>query len=237
MALGWYAMSRQRAYAHAFIPLHSIGAAFVESVASGDLPRSVLGSLGRALMALTLGTLAGVAFGASLGAIRALDRVIGPLFHAFRQVPHLGLAPLMGLWFGTGEFAKVILVFLAVFYPIVLWFIKAFAPSTSDSSRWPACTFYREQTFTKVLFPAVLPYVYSGLSQAIAFAWIATIGSEMLLSTGNGVGTMMQHAGAGARLDVVLVCVLTIGIVSMSIDYLVGTWGRSRCVGATPGGL
>ena len=120
MALGWYAMSRQRAYAHAFIPLHSIGAAFVESMASGDLPRSVLGSLGRALMALTLGTVAGVAFGASLGAIRVLDRVIGPLFHAFRQVPHLGLAPLMGLWFGTGEFAKVILVFLAVFYPIVL---------------------------------------------------------------------------------------------------------------------
>ena len=58
----------------------------------------------------------------------------------------------------------------------------------------------------------------------------------MLLSTGNGVGTMMQHAGAGARLDVVLVCVLTIGTVSMSIDYLVRHVGRVSMVGATPGG-
>ena len=48
----------------------------------------------------------------------------------------------------------------------------------------------------------------------------------MLLSTGNGVGTMMQHAGAGARLDVVLVCVFTIGAVSMSIDHLVRHVGQ-----------
>jgi sulfonate transport system permease protein len=223
----WAVFSRNRAASYAFVPLPDLGASLLEVVANGELPRSLVASLAKAMTALTIGTVLGVAFGSTLGAVRLVDRAVGPFFHAFRQVPHLGLAPLMGLWFGTGDFPKLVLVFLAVFYPIVLSTyqgVRAIDDKHMEVAR--ALMLSRTVVFWKVLLPAVLPYVYSGLSQAIAFAWIATIGSEMLLSTGHGVGTMMQHAGAGARMDIVLVCVLSIGAVSMTIDYAVRRAGR-----------
>jgi len=225
--VGWALMSRQRAYSYAFVPLPTLGTSLLEVVTSGDLPRSILASLGKAMTALVIGTVSGVAFGSTLGAVRVVDRAVGPFFHAFRQVPHLGLAPLMGLWFGTGDFPKLVLVFLAVFYPIVL---STYQGVRAIDDRYmevaSVFTLSKSEVFWRVMLPAVLPYVYSGLSQAIAFAWIATIGSEMLLSTGTGVGTMMQHAGAGARIDIVLICVLSIGVVSMVIDHLVQRAGR-----------
>ena len=93
----------------------------------------------------------------------------------------------MGLWFGTGEFAKVILVFLAVFYPIVLCVhqgIRAIDERFLEVARVHSLS--KEQTFTKVLFPAVLPYVYSGLSQAIAFAGSRRLGARCCSAPGTG---------------------------------------------------
>ena len=73
----------------------------------------------------------------------------------------------------------------------------------------------------------MLPFLYTGLSQAVAFAWISTVGSEMLLTSGAGIGTLMQHAQAGGRMDVVIVCVVAVGALSMSIDLLLKRAGRS----------
>jgi len=85
----------------------------------------------------------------------------------------------------------------------------------------------RGDTFRHVEWPAMLPFLYTGLSQAVAFAWISTVGSEMLLTSGAGIGTLMQHAQAGGRMDVVIVCVVAVGALSMSIDLLLKRAGRS----------
>lgn len=226
-ALGWVLLSRSKVYSYAFVPPGDLARGLVEVLESGDLPAGLVASLRKMLVALALAAPAGVVFGCALGVSRTLDRAIGPIFHSLRQVPYLGLAPLMGLWLGTGDTAKIVLVFLAVFYPVVLSTyegVRAVDVRYLEVAR--ALRLGKRRVFRSLLFPAVAPYVAMGLSQAIPFAWIATVGSELLLPSGAGVGTMMQSAEAAGRLDVVLVCMLSVTAASLAIDGLLKGAGR-----------
>jgi sulfonate transport system permease protein len=224
---GWMLLSRSRTYSYAFVPVGEIAHAFVELTASGDLLRGLFASLTKAIVALLLGAPAGIALGASMGASRWVDRALGPVFHVVRQVPYLGLAPLIGLWFGGGDVAKIILVFLAVLFPMALSTyegVKNVEPRLVEVAR--VLRLDRRQVFLKVTLPSVLPYAYTGLSQAITFAWIATVGSEMLLHAGQGVGTLLQAAEAGGRIDSVMVCVFSVTAASVAIDLLLIRLGQ-----------
>lgn len=224
--LGWELLSRTRTYSYGFAPVDALAQSLWEIVADGTLQRSLLASLRRALLALALGVPVGVALGVALGASSTFNRAVGPLFHAFRQVPYLGLAPLMGLWFGTGDFAKVLLVLLAVMYPVVLSTyqgVRALDVKYIEVAR--VLKLSRARVFRTVLVPAVGPSIYSGLSQAIPFAWIATVGSELLLHSGVGMGALMQSAETAGRLDVVLVCTFSVAIASLVLDRIVAGVG------------
>jgi sulfonate transport system permease protein len=202
-----------------FVSFAKVGRTLLEVVFSGELPMSLLASLRKALLALLLGVVSGLAISSLLAASKLADKVVGPTLHAFRQVPVLGLAPLLGLWFGQGEFGKVLLVFLAVFYPVVL---NSYAGLKSvDMRLLEVARIYglgRWKTFQQLYFPSLLPFLLTGISHAIAYAWIATVGSEMLLTAGAGIGNMMLRAQAGGRMDVVLVCVLSVLVMSVLLD-------------------
>jgi sulfonate transport system permease protein len=228
LATGWQWLASDPARAYVFVPLSSVATSAVELLTGGDLFYSVLASLRKTLLALLLGGAAGLAVGSALASSKLVDRAFGPLLHAFRQVPALGLAPLIGLWFGTGELAKIVLIFLSVFYPVLLSTyagVRAIDPKHLEVARVYGLS--RKDTFRHVEWPAMLPFLYTGLSQAVAFAWISTVGSEMLLTSGAGIGTLMQHAQAGGRMDVVIVCVFAVGALSMSLDQLLKRAGRS----------
>lgn len=228
LAVAWQWLSSDPARSYVFVPLTSVARSAVELVLDGELFWNVIASLRKTLLALFLGGAVGLGVGSALASSKLVDRAFGPLLHAFRQVPGLGLAPLIGLWFGTGELAKIVLIFLAVFYPVLLSTyagVRAIDPKHLEVARVYGLS--RGDTFRHVEWPAMLPFLYTGLSQAVAFAWISTVGSEMLLTSGAGIGTLMQHAQAGGRMDVVIVCVLAVGALSMSIDLLLKRAGRS----------
>lgn len=227
LLLAWVALSRDRTYSYGFVPIGDLGRSALEMVLNGDLAAGLLASLAKTLAGLMLGAPAGVLVGAGMGSWPVLDRAFGPLLHAVRQVPYMGLAPLIGLWFGGGDVAKVLLVFLAVFYPVVLSTyegVRNVDPKLVDVAR--VLKLDRRQVALRLVLPSVLPHLYTGLSQAIAFAWIATVGSELLLHAGLGVGTLMQAAEAGGRMDVVFVCVFSVALPSLAIDSLLGVAGR-----------
>lgn len=224
---GWEVLSRSKTYSYGFVPPWALARSLLEVVESGALPSSLLATMNRMLLALGLGAPAGVLLGTALGASRLLDRAIGPFFHAVRQVPYLGLAPLMGLWFGTGDVAKLVLVFLTVLYPVVLNLyqgVRSIDPRYIEVAR--VLKLPKREVLVRLIFPAVGPHFYSALSQAIPFAWIATVGSELLLPSGRGIGTMMQSAEAGGRLDVLLVCTLSVAAASLALDRLLVRVGR-----------
>lgn len=117
----WELASRQgAAQAYAFVPLETIGQGLVDLIDSGALLISTLASLQRTCIALLLGVALGIVVGAGMALSPLVERVFGPLYHIMRQVPILGLIPLIALWFGSGEGAKVLIVSLAAFYPMTL---------------------------------------------------------------------------------------------------------------------
>ncbi|URS59116.1 ABC transporter permease [Pseudomonas sp. Y39-6] len=218
----WEYPSRQGAsQAYAFVPLATISSGLRELLANGDLQISVLASLQRTCTGLAIGASLGVVVGALTALSRVADRLLGPLFHIMRQVPILGLIPLIALWFGSGEFAKVLIVSLAAFYPMTLNTHEGF---NHVEKRYREVgrvfEFGRIQQFTQVLLPSALPSIATGLLHALAFAWVSSIGSELFLSTGTGLGNLMMNAEAGSRMEVVVIGVLCIGLLGYAMNQL-----------------
>ncbi len=219
----WEFLSRGGAAAtYAFVPLGKIVAAGRTALSNGELAGNLLASAQHACLGLVTGSLAGVLLGACLGTSRICDRILGPLFHGLRQVPLLGLAPLIGLAFGNGAGAKLLVISLAAFFPVAL--------ATGDGVRnverahlelGRALTLRRRQVFRHILLPAAAPAIVSGFLQALAFAWLATIGSELLFTASAGLGSFMQQGEANGRMELVIVGMIAIALVGLAMNGLV----------------
>ncbi|HEY0285558.1 MAG TPA: ABC transporter permease [Pseudomonas sp.] len=224
----WEIASRQgAAQAYALVPLATIGHGLVDLIDSGALLISTLASLQRTCIGLLIGVTLGTVVGASMALSRVIERVLGPLYHILRQVPILGLIPLIALWFGSGEGAKILIVSLAAFYPMTLNTYEGFSHIERR---------YREvgqlfgfgplQQLTQVLLPSALPAIANGVLHALAFAWVSSVGAELFLSTGAGLGNLMMNAQAGSRMEVVVIGVLCIGLLGYAMNQLFSRLSR-----------
>jgi sulfonate transport system permease protein len=218
----WESVSRQGgAHAYAFVPLAHIWRGLLEVLSSGELQGSLLATLRTMLTGLIVGGSAGLAIGGLMAVSRVVNVIVGPLYHALRQVPMLGLVPLFGLWFGTGDTAKYIIVSLAAFYPMVLNTYEGIRQV--ERKLIEVGTVYRLSSWQmtrRVLLPGALPSIWTGLMHALAFAWISTVGSELLFVSGAGLGTLMQNAQANSRLDIVIIGVASIGVTGLLLNQL-----------------
>lgn len=190
----------------------SVIATAVTLVKSGALWENYRASLVRVLLGFAIGGSLGMATGLALGISAWADRLLGPLLTALRQVPIFGLVPLLGLWFGMGESAKLALVGLAAFFPMAL--------NTFESVRnlptayREVATLYRFGLLYRlrfVLIPHALPGVLTGLKLALSFAWIAVIGAELFLSAAPGLGNLLQVGREQFRLDMIALGILLVG--------------------------
>lgn len=217
----WHYQSQQgAAQAYAFVPLATVADGFNELIQSGELVLSTLASLKRTCIGLLYGAAVGLVIGAAMALSAVANRIFSPLYHTLRQVPILGLIPLIALWFGSGEGAKLLLVSLAAFYPMALSTFEGFSHVEKrhlEVAKVLGLT--HSQRFTQVQLPSALPAISQGLLHALAFAWISSIGSELFLSTGMGLGNMMMQAEVGARMEVVVIGVTTIGLLGFLMNY------------------
>lgn len=219
LLVGWQVLARRSVvYAYAFVPLEQVIAAARE-LAAGALWINLAASLGRTCAGLFVGATCGIAVGALMALSPIANRLIGPLYHAVRQVPLLGWAPLIGLWFGNSELAKLLVIFLAAFYPTVL---NTFEGLSNVDKRYlelgETLNFNRRQRLARLLLPAALGQIFTGLMHALMFAWISAVGGEMLFSAGPGLGSMMLMAESNQRMDVVLVCVVAISVMGFVMN-------------------
>lgn len=220
LAIYWYVWSSgPGATATSFAPVHDVLATLAEELRDGQLLRDSLATVTRALTGFALGSVAGVLLGVAMAVSRPVEAAVGPLFHALRQVPLLGWLPLIGLWLGTGDQAKMLMVSLAAFYPSVL---NAFAGVSGVDKRYHEVAevygFDDEQRFFKLLLPAAAPTILTRLSQALAFAWIGTIGAELLLGTGSGLGATLSMGQIQQRMDIVLVAIAATGALGFTLN-------------------
>jgi len=220
LLLAWqWASGRGASAAYVFVPLEQLWTGAGQLIADGTLALHVGASLERALTGLVCGALLGVATGTLMAQSRVAERLIGPLYHSIRQVPLLGLVPLIALWAGSGEFAKLLIIGIAAFYPTVL---NTFEGMRQVDLRYrevgAMLTLTRGQMFRRVLLPAALPAIITGVTHAQVFAWLACLGGELLFAAAPGIGSLLLVSEQTGRMDVVLLSVLVISLLALALN-------------------
>lgn len=216
----WDLLSRVNdSFRYAFVPVREISTGLLEILTNGQLLENLLASLQTTCLGLVIGSLAGLLVGSLMAVSRVADDIVSPLFNAWRPVPTLGFIPLVVLWFGSGELSKMVIVVLAAFEPMVLnTYEGLLASETKHREVGEIFRFNRWQLFTTVQLPAAVPMIVTGVLHALGFAWIATIGCELLFTVGPGLGGMMEHAQMAGRMDIIILCVVSIGLVGLAMN-------------------
>ncbi|MEL3928481.1 taurine ABC transporter permease TauC [Aeromonas enteropelogenes] len=175
-------------------------------------------SLQRILIALVAATLCGVTVGMAMGLNPTLRAMLDPLIELYRPVPPLAYLPLMVIWFGIGETAKVLLIYLAIFAPIAMATlagvqgakqVRVRAARALGASRW--------QVLWYVTVPGALPEILTGLRIGLGVGWSTLVAAELIAAT-RGVGFMVQSAGEFLATDVVLAGILVIALIAFILE-------------------
>jgi sulfonate transport system permease protein len=181
----------------------------------------LLASLARDLGGALLGSVVGVAIGSLMGLSRIWERLLGSSFHSAKQVAIFAWIPLMSVWLGTGEAAKVVFIALAAFYPVALNTfegIRSVAPEHVEVAR--VFRFSQTQVLRHVVLPGAAPAILAGIQLGLVYSWLATIGAEYLLAAGPGIGNLMIDGREQFQMDKVLVGIILVGAVGFSISSL-----------------
>ncbi|MEH8016577.1 ABC transporter permease [Rheinheimera muenzenbergensis] len=206
-------------YAYAFVPLQHLAHSAVALISSGELLLNIRASLWVALQSLLTGGSIGLVLGLLMVYWRWLDLALGPVYHTLRQIPTMGLIPLIGLWFGNTETAKLIIVSLATFEVMLL---NSYEGLTRVEPRYrelaSSLSLSKAQLFRYVLLPGATASIMTGVFHAVAFAWLATVGVELLFTVGPGISVIMERAQLAERMDVVIICITTIGLLGFAMN-------------------
>jgi len=202
----------------------AIAVAFYELAASGELLAAILTSLLGFGLGVFFAIVVGIALGVAMGRIRMVEYVLEPYVNALYSTPSIALIPLFILWFGVGLTSKAIIIFtLSVFIVIINTFtgVKNLSQSVIDIGA--AFGASERQIFWKVVLPAALPFIMTGLRLAVGRAILAMIVAEFFTSIA-GLGGMIVKYGnffqtAKMFVPIIVVSLLGVGFVEL-IKYI-----------------
>ena len=215
----WYAIAYSGLINPALVPTpHAVAAQFQELLVNGRLLRDIVMSTQRVLLGVMLGIAVAVPVGFMLGWYKDIRRFIDPLINFFRALPPIALIPLVIVYFGIGEIAKVAILFYATFFAGVIVMYEGVAqisPIYVKVSRTLGAT--DAEIFRKVIFPLTIPHILTALRVALGVAWATLVASE-LIAAQQGLGAMIQNASSFFQLDIIYVGIVCIGFIALTMD-------------------
>jgi sulfonate transport system permease protein len=186
--------------------------------ASGELAKNIWVSFWRAIVGLAIGGGIGFALGLANGLSRRSERALDSTLQMVRNIPHLALIPLVILWFGIDETAKVFLVALGVFFPIYIntqHGIRSVDPQLVEMAQ--AYGMKPSQLFRRVYLPGALPSIFVGLRFALGIMWLTLIVAETIAAS-SGIGYMAMQAREFLLVDVVVLSILIYALLGKLAD-------------------
>jgi sulfonate transport system permease protein len=185
---------------------------------TGELPQNIWISFCRAMAGFVTGGGIGFALGLANGLSRRSERIFDSTLQMIRNIPHLALIPLVILWFGIDEEAKIFLVALGVFFPIYVntrHGIRTVDAQLIEMGQAygmsPATLFWR------VILPGALPSIFVGLRYALGIMWLTLIVAETI-SASSGIGYMAMQAREFLLVDVVVLSILVYALLGKLAD-------------------
>ncbi len=217
--VGWEVASRAGVMPANVLPAPSaVAEAFWRLTLSGELIENIGVSTLRALAGFAIGGSIGFALGLANG-LSALSRgLTDTTLQMIRNIPHLALIPLVILWFGIDEEAKLFLVALGVFFPIyvnTLLGIQSVDPQLVEMGRVYGMD--RRALFFQVILPGALPAIFVGLRYALGIMWLTLIVAETI-SASSGLGYMAMQAREFLLIDVVVLSILIYALLGKLAD-------------------
>ncbi|MDQ7954279.1 MAG: aliphatic sulfonate ABC transporter permease SsuC [Pseudomonadota bacterium] len=198
-------------------PVDVVKAAWSLTV-SGELWTHVKVSAGRALLGLAIGGGAGLALGLLTGSVKFFETLLDSTIQMVRNIPALALIPLVILWFGIDETAKLFLISVSVFFPIYLntfHGIRNVDPQLIEMGRTYGLT--RWQLYRDVILPGALSSILVGLRFSLGLMWVILIVAETI-SAQAGIGYLTMNAREFLQTDVVLVGILLYALLGKLAD-------------------
>ncbi len=187
----------------------------------------VTASLARTFAGFAIAAALGIALGVLLGVSRLADRLVGPTFHAWRQVAVFAWIPLISAWFGGGDGCKVAFIAVASVAPVILnTFVGVRSVQREHVELARVLEIGRARYLTGVVIPSAAPQILTGLHLALITAWLATFGSEFFLQITQGVGSVLIEGRSLGRMDMVLVGIAVIGAIGFGLNAAMGLLER-----------
>ena len=207
--LAWQAASQFGLLRPQVLPAPTaVAAAAAHMAVTGELWTNVEISAWRALIGFAIGGGIGFVLGMLNGLSSLSEAVTDSTLQMVRNIPHLALIPLVILWFGIDEGAKLFLVALGVFFPIyvnTLHGVRSVDQQLLEMGR--AYGMNERQLFLRVVLPGALPSIFVGLRYGLGIMWLTLIVAETI-SASSGIGYMAMNAREFMAVDVVVFAIL-----------------------------
>ena len=175
-------------------------------------------STARVLAGYALGATLAVAVGSAVGLSRTARTLLDPSFQALRAIPSLAWVPLLLLWLGIDEAPKLAMIAIGAFFPVYMGVVAGIRGV--DGKLVEVARLMRLTPFAlvrRVLLPAALPSVFTGLRNGLSLAWMFMVAAELIAAT-RGLGYLLTDGRETGRADLVLAAIVLLAILGKASD-------------------
>ena len=223
----WEAVPRLGIVSDAYLsPPSAVLASIVQLLENGQLWKHVAASLQRSLWGLVLASVAGVVLGLLVGGFRGLAAIVDPVLQLFRQTSAFALFPVFILFLGIGELSKVAIIFWASFWPVLLSTVggvKQVDRLLVNSALSMGAS--RRFVFFKVVLPASLPSIFTGVRLAGAYSITALVAAEMI-GAHSGLGFLTLNSQETFQIPTMYAGILLLATLGLLLNYLLALLER-----------
>ena len=221
LLVGWELLARSGILATVAFPAFSrVFQALWALVASGEITKLLLPSLERLFIGYLIALALGVIFGVLMGYFRAAYALLEPITEVLRPIPSPAYVPIAILFLGLGNEMKIFTIAFSCFFPILLNTydgVRSVDPIQINTAR----TFGKSAAVTlrKVILPAALPQIFTGMRISLAIALIMVVISEMVASV-DGIGYFILNAQRSFRVPDMYAGVITLGLLGYALNAI-----------------
>ena len=215
--------------------IDTVGKTIKAMCQDGTLQQDLLISLQRVIEGYFISAFLGIFLGTIMGMSETVRKIFQPTVTTIRQIPIMAWIPLLILWCGIGELSKIVIIVIASFFPIMVNTLSGISGTPLEYVEVAKLYKISEgKTFLRVYLPHALPNIQTGLKLGLGVSWMAVVAAELIAST-SGIGYRMSYARTLMRSDVVIICMIVIGIIGILMDKLLTViftaltpWERKR---------
>lgn len=221
LLIGWQLLTANGWIAGNILPTPvEVFRALIRLLGTGELVENIAVSTSRALSGFAIGGGLGFLLGVVNGISQLWEKISDSSIQMIRNIPHLSLIPLVIVWFGIGEEAKLFLVSLGVFFPVYLntfHGIRSVDRGLVEMGKVYGLS--RLALYTHIILPGALPSILVGIRYALGIMWLTLIVAETVAADA-GIGYMAMNAREFMQMDVIVLSILLYALLGKLSDSM-----------------